>query len=92
MKLEQQFENPHSTKVALLARDIRKTKKANAKKEYLKMRISMLKIERDNPNNDDYDSQWYNRLIQELEWAESILLSDEYPKTSNCFMENELNG
>ena len=92
MKLEQQFENPHSTKVALLARDIRKTKKANAKKEYLKMRISMLKIERDNPNNDDYDSQSYNRLIQELEWAESILLSDEYPKTSNCFMENELNG
>tara|TARA_Y100000389_G_scaffold72636_1_gene69424 strand:- start:38127 stop:38405 length:279 start_codon:yes stop_codon:yes gene_type:complete len=92
MKLDQKFENPHGTKLALLERETRKMKKTNAKKEYLKMRISMLKIERDNPNNDDYDSQWYNRLIQELEWAESILLSDNYPKTSNCFMENELNG
>ena len=92
MKVEQKFECATTGKLGLLERETRKMKKALAKKEYIKMRISMLKIERDNPRNTEYDAHWYNRLIQELEWAEGILLSDEYPKVSNCFMENEVNG
>jgi len=92
MKIEQKFDCAHPTKTALLERETRKMKKALAKKEYIKMRISMLKIERDNPRNSEYDAHWYNRIIQELEWAEGMLLSEDYPKTSNCFMENEVNG
>lgn len=92
MKVEQRFECATVGKLGLLEREERRMKKALAKKEYVKMRISMLKIERDNPNNSAYDAHWYNRLIQELEWAENMLLSDNYPKPSNCFMENELNG
>ena len=38
--------------------------------EYIDMRISQL-TEDMNKASDDYDKQWYNRIIQELSWAKS---------------------
>jgi len=38
--------------------------------EYIEMRISQL-TEDMNKASDDYDKQWYNRIIQELSWAKS---------------------
>jgi len=37
--------------------------------EYIDIRIEQLSIERDNPNNSEADSNWYNRIIQELNWV-----------------------
>jgi|TARA_R110001592_G_scaffold238298_1_gene497914 hypothetical protein len=52
---------------------------------YIAMRMEDLKNERDNPHNSEYDSLWYNRIIQELDWAQQAELS---AKKRNCFMEN----
>jgi len=46
--------------------------------------MEQLSIERDNPNNNEIDSAWYQRIIQELDWAQQAI-----NKTTkrNCFME-----
>jgi len=38
--------------------------------KYINMRIAQLKQDQENAH-DDYDKQWYNRIIQELCWAKS---------------------
>jgi len=53
-------------KKAFIDRQQRKSEKRN---EYIDIRIQQLIIERDNPNNSEEDSNWYNRIIQELTWA-----------------------
>ena len=53
--------------------------------DYITMRMDQLMEERDNPNNNQYDSLWYNRLIQELDWCQQALGNS---KQRNCFMEN----
>ena len=49
---------------------------------YLEVRISQLSEDM-RKAHDEYDKQWYNRLIQELSWAHS--------QQHNCYME-KLNG
>ena len=44
-------------------------RKASKRVDYIDVRIDQLKLERDNPNNSEEDSNWYNRIIQELEWV-----------------------
>ncbi|MGB2192965.1 MAG: hypothetical protein ACPH3A_10390 [Luminiphilus sp.] len=55
-----------SAKKAFIDRVNRKSSKAM---DYIDVRIDQLKLERDNPNNSEEDSNWYNRIIQELEWV-----------------------
>jgi hypothetical protein len=50
------------------------------------MRMEQLKIERDNPHNSEIDAEWYNRIIQELDWA--LMMEGDTDQT-NCFMEKE---
>tara|TARA_B100002019_G_scaffold83817_1_gene72357 strand:- start:846 stop:1052 length:207 start_codon:yes stop_codon:yes gene_type:complete len=38
--------------------------------KYINMRIAQLKQDMEKAH-DDYDKQWYNRIIQELCWAKS---------------------
>jgi|TARA_B100000768_G_scaffold41073_1_gene39915 hypothetical protein len=52
--------------------------------DYIGMRMDQLITERDNPNNNEYDSLWYNRVIQELDWCQQALSNT---KQRNCFME-----
>ena len=51
---------------------------------YIAMRMEDLKKERDHPNNNEYDSLWYNRVIQDLDWAQQ---AEHSAKKRNCFME-----
>ena len=44
-------------------------RKNSRRVEYIDVRIEQLTIERDNPNNSEADSKWYNRIIQELNWV-----------------------
>lgn len=53
-------------KKAFLDRQLRKESKSA---DYIDVRIEQLTIERDNPNNSEEDSNWYNRIIQELNWV-----------------------
>ena len=53
-------------KKAYLDRQLRKESKSN---DYIDVRIEQLTVERDNPNNSEEDSNWYNRIIQELNWV-----------------------
>ena len=46
--------------------------------DYLEVRISQL-AEDMHKAHDDYDKQWYNRLIQELSWAQS--------QKHNCYLD-----
>tara|TARA_B100000287_G_C20588952_1_gene763427 strand:+ start:1072 stop:1266 length:195 start_codon:yes stop_codon:yes gene_type:complete len=55
--------------------------------DYIEVRKKQLEEDRDKANN-VYDKQWYNRLIQELDWAGQIVSTET---TRNCFME-ESNG
>ena len=55
-----------STKQGMLDRLRRKNSR---RVEYLDVRIEQLTIERDNQNNSEADSKWYNRIIQELNWV-----------------------
>ena len=49
---------------------IDKLRRKNSRRvEYIDVRIEQLTIERDNPNNSEADSKWYNRCIQELNWV-----------------------
>ena len=51
------------------------------RQDYIQVRISQLETERDNPHCSEYDSTWYNRLIQELGWAEQMMKGEV---TENC--------
>ena len=53
------------------------------------MRMKQLEEERDNPNNNEYDSLWYNRIIQELDWAQQ---AQSKTKPRNCYMGVEWEG
>mgnify|MGYP000272814368 FL=1 len=55
-----------STKQGMLDRLRRKNSR---RVEYIDVRIEQLTLERDNPNNSEADSKWYNRIIQELNWV-----------------------
>ena len=55
--------------------------------DYIEVRKKQLEEDRNKANN-VYDKQWYNRLIQELDWAGQIVSKET---THNCFME-ESNG
>ena len=46
--------------------------------EYIDIRINQL-TEDMKKAKDDYDKQWYNRIIQELSWARS--------QNHNCYMD-----
>ena len=52
------------------------------KPNYIDVRIGQLKEDMDKAN-DDYDKSWYNRIIQELDWARQMITIP----TSNCYME-----
>lgn len=65
------------------------SRKRQAKRsDYINVRMEQLKIERDNPNNSEIDSEWYNRIIQELDWAQMMLRDTQQ---TNCFMEKDEN-
>ena len=53
------------------------------KPNYIDVRIEQLKEELTRQNN-DYDKNWYNRLIQELDWVRQM---DKGRPTKNCYME-----
>jgi len=59
------------------------TRKRNKQEDYIKSRIVQL-MDDMNKASDEYDKQWYNRLIQELSWVQDM--SGENVKT-NCYME-----
>jgi len=48
------------------------SRKASRRTDYITERIEQLTVERDNPNNSEEDSNWYNRIIQELKWADQL--------------------
>jgi hypothetical protein len=60
------------------------TRRQSRRSDYIEMRMEQLSVERDNPNNNEIDSAWYQRIIQELDWAQQAI-----NKTTkrNCFME-----
>jgi hypothetical protein len=51
--------------------------------KYLRVRIEQLKEEIPKNEGDEMTQQWYNRLIQELQW---VLDVDEDKERNNCFM------
>ena len=55
--------------------------------DYISIRKSQLIEDRDKASK-PYDKQWYNRLIQELDWAGEFV---NQKHTRNCFMEGGLN-
>jgi len=76
------------TKKHLIDKQIKRSEasKAKASAGYINMRMEQLAVERDNPHNSEIDSKWYNRIIQELDWAQQSI-----NKTTqrNCFMEKK---
>ncbi len=54
----------------------------NRRKNYIKNRITQL-MDDMNKAHDEHDKNWYNRLIQELNWVQQ---AEEKP-THNCYME-----
>ena len=48
---------------------------------YLQGRIDQLKEDRDKLRDDHISTMWYNRIIQELEWARQVH-TEEY--TEDC--------
>ena len=76
------------TKKHLIDKQIKRSEasKAKASAGYINMRMEQLAVERDNPHNSEIDSKWYNRIIQELDWAQQAI-----NKTAqrNCFMEKK---
>ena len=53
------------------------------KPSYVDVRIEQLKEELTRPNS-EHDKNWYNRLIQELDWARQM---SKGKVTKNCYME-----
>jgi len=76
------------TKKHLIDKQIKRSEASKAKSSagYINMRMEQLAVERDNPHNSEIDSKWYNRIIQELDWAQQAI-----NKTAqrNCFMEKK---
>jgi hypothetical protein len=56
--------------------------RAKIKPNYIDVRIEQLKEELLKPNN-EHDKNWYNRLIQELDWVRQM----QSKPTKNCYME-----
>ena len=57
--------------------------------KYLQVRIEQLKEEIPKNEGDDMTVQWYNRLIQELQWVLDVdadVVLDEGQVRSNCWM------
>ena len=54
----------------------------NRRKNYIKTRISQLMDDMNRAHN-EHDKNWYNRLIQELNWVQQ---ADNKPDR-NCYME-----
>ena len=52
--------------------------------KYIKTRIEQLKEDKEKAS-DPHDIQWYNRCIQELDWA----LQMQGKPTHDCYMKNE---
>ena len=52
------------------------------KPNYIDMRIEQLKEELSKPNT-THDKNWYNRLIQELDWVQQM----KTKPTHNCHMQ-----
>ena len=57
----------------------------NKQEKYIEARIKQL-MDDMNRASDEYDKQWYNRCIQELDW---VLQMDSKP-THNCYMSGEI--
>jgi hypothetical protein len=49
-------------------------RKSSKQSHYIDVRIEQLTLERDNPNNSEEDSNWYNRIIQELNWVKQQII------------------
>jgi hypothetical protein len=58
---------------------MRRVKKAY--KDYVNVRCHQLETEA-MKCHDEYDRSWYNRIIQELRWAEAMMLGDV--EKENC--------
>ena len=52
--------------------------------KYIKTRIEQLKEDMNKAHN-EHDRMWYNRCIQELDWA----LQKQSEPTHDCYMEDE---
>ena len=76
------------TKKSLIDNQVKRSeaRKAKAAQNYISMRMEQLAVERDNPHNSEIDSKWYNRIIQELDWAQQAI---NKTVQRNCFMEKE---
>ena len=59
----------------------------NRQQQYISSRIEQLKEDKKKASN-PHDKAWYNRLIQELDWAEQMSVSNKRA-THNCYMEKE---
>ena len=53
--------------------------------KYIKTRIEQLKEDMNKAHN-EHDRMWYNRCIQELDWA----LQMQAEPTHDCYMEHEI--
>jgi len=62
------------------------SRRQSRRSDYIPMRMEQLKVERDNPHNSPIDAEWYNRIIQELDWANMMVGETDH---TNCFMEKE---
>ena len=57
--------------------------------KYLQVRIEQLKEEIPKNEGDDLTVEWYNRLIQELQWVLDVdadVVLDDGQVRSNCWM------
>ena len=55
------------------------------RERYLKVRIDQLREEIPKNEGDDLTQEWYNRLIQELQWVVDIGKKKDESR-SNCWM------
>ena len=62
------------------------SRRQSCRSEYIQVRMEQLKVERDNPHNSPIDAEWYNRIIQELDWPNMMVGETDH---TNCFMEKE---
>ena len=58
--------------------------RVDKRERYLKVRIDQLREEIPKNEGDDLTQEWYNRLIQELQWVVDIGSKEE--GRSNCWM------
>ena len=53
---------------------------------YLKVRIDQLREEIPKNEGDEMTQQWYNRLVQELQWVVDVGEESKKSDRSNCWM------